>query len=219
MKKTPFFLAIAFLSILSISEMNAQFSMTASMGISPQQSPGSDYIFVNRSTPRSEFTFNISQVKASYFAGVGTRYDIFPFFFTAEALYNKRQFVYDVAYTYPEFGRSDETLEYSETMHVINVPISVGVQIGIMEVSSGFLPQVVVGHETDLDDINGYSQKLNPIRLGWHTGLAARLSALRIGLDWQMDTNTYADHIYVNNQNLDLRGKSSRLVGTLSYQF
>jgi hypothetical protein len=219
MKKTPFLLAISFLSFLSFSEMNAQFSMTASVGISPQQSPGSDYIFVNRSTPKAEFIFNISQVKASYFAGVGTRYDLFPFFFTAEALYNKRQFVYDVAYTYPGFGRSEETLEYSETMHVINAPISIGVQLGIMEVSSGFLPQFVVGHETDLDNISGYTQKLNPLRLGWHTGIAARLSTLRIGLDWQMDSNSYADHIYINNQNLDLRGKSSRLVGTLSYQF
>jgi hypothetical protein len=219
MKKAPFFLILSLSVLCLVQKGNAQVSLITSIGLSPQQTPGNDYIFVNRNNPKAEFTFDISLVKASYFAGAGVRYDVFPFFFTAEAQYNKRQYVYDVQYTYPAFGRSDESLEYSETMHVINMPASIGVQIGLMEVSSGFLPQVVVGHQTDLDNIPGYSQKLNPLRFGWHTGIAARLASLRIGLNWQMDSNSYADHIYVNDQNLDLRGKSSRIVGSLSYQF
>jgi len=212
-------LIVSLLAIFSLTDIHAQFSMVASMGISPQQSPGNHYIFVNRSTPRSEFRFNISRVKASYFIGGGTRYDLKPFFFQAEAQYNKREFVYDVEYTYPEFVRSDETIEYTESMHVINLPVSIGVAVGVMEVTSGFLPQLVVGHETDLDHISGYADNINPLRFGWHTGIAARLAGLRIGLDWQMDSNSYADHIYINTQNLDLKGKSSRVVGLLTYQF
>lgn len=219
MKKTPILLTLCLLSFLSVTELRSQFSLVTSMGIAPQQTPGSSYVFVNRSTPKSEFTFNISRVKASYFVGGGTRYDIKPFFFQAEAQYNKREYVYDVVYTYPAFGRSEETLQYTESMHMINLPVSIGVGIGVMEVTSGFLPQLVVAHQSDLDNVSGYSEKLNPLRFGWHTGIAAKVAALRIGLDWQMDSNRYADHIYINDQNLDLNGKSSRIVGMLTYQF
>lgn len=219
MKKMPLILLVCSLSLVSISGLSAQFSFVSSVGISPQQSPGSNYIFVNRSTPREEFTFDISQVKASYFIGAGTRYDIKPFFLMVEAQYNKRQFVYDVAYTYPEFFRSEVPVEYHETMHVINLPVSVGVNIGMMEVYSGFLPQLIVSQDTDLDQIAGYSQQLNPIRLGWHTGVAINVAAFRMGLNWQMDKNSYAEHITINDTNLDLGGKSSRLVASVGMKF
>jgi hypothetical protein len=193
--------------------------MTMTAGVSPQQTPQAHYIFVNRSSPRDEFTFDLSTVKASYFIGVGARYDVKPFFFLAEAQYNKRQYVYSIAYTFPGFGRTEEAIQYAESMHVINLPVSIGVDLGIVDVINGFVPQVIVSHQTDLENIRGYSDKLKPVRFGWHSGIAANVANMRIGLDWQMDFNNYADHIYVNDQNLTLSGRSSRIVGTLTYNF
>src|SRR5258705_12803776 len=92
-----FFLAILLISAI-FSTAFSQLSMTVTTGISPQQTPTSHYIFVNRSSPRDEFTFDLNTVKASYFIGVGARYDVMPFFFLAEAQYNKREYVYDVSY-------------------------------------------------------------------------------------------------------------------------
>lgn len=211
-------LALFFALFLS-TKADAQVSMTMSVGIAPQQTPVAHYIFVNRSSPRDEFTFDLAKVKASYFVGVGTRYDMAPFFFLAEAQYNKREYVYDVAYTYPGFGRSEEVVQYAETMHVINVPVSIGVDLGVVDVINGFVPQVVVSHQTDLKDLRGYSDDLSTFRFGWHSGIAANVANMRIGLDWQMDFNNYADHIYINNQNLELAGRISRIVGTLAYNF
>ncbi len=210
-----FLFAALFLSI----QVDAQVTMTMTAGIAPQQTPAAHYIFVNRSSPRDEFTFDLSTVKASYFIGVGARYDVKPFFFLAEAQYNKRQYVYDIAYTFPGFGRTEEAIQYTESMHVINLPVSIGVDLGIVDVINGFVPQVIVSHQTDLENIRGYSDNLKPIRFGWHSGIAANVANMRIGLDWQMDFNNYADHIYVNDQNLALAGRSSRIVGTLSYNF
>ncbi|MBP7238672.1 MAG: hypothetical protein KBA14_00465 [Saprospiraceae bacterium] len=208
-----------FTALLMSVNVDAQVTMTATAGVSPQQTPTAHYIFVNRSSPRDEFTFDLSTVKASYFIGVGARYDIKPFFFLAEAQYNKRQYVYSIAYTFPGFGRTEEAVQYTESMNVINLPVSIGVDLGIVDVINGFVPQVILSHQTDLEDIRGYSDKLSTVRFGWHSGIAANVSNMRIGLDWQMDFNNYADHIYVNDQSLALSGRSNRLVGTLSYNF
>jgi hypothetical protein len=34
-----------------------------------------------------------------------------------------------------------------------------------------------------------------------------------------MDFNNYGDHAYIRDQNLELQGQSSRLLGTISYEF
>lgn len=70
-----------FTALLMSVNVDAQVTMTATAGVSPQQTPTAHYIFVNRSSPRDEFTFDLSTVKASYFIGVGARYDIKPFSF------------------------------------------------------------------------------------------------------------------------------------------
>lgn len=219
MKKFPFLLIIALCGLASQDNLQAQFSMVYSLGIAPQQSPAGHYIFVNRSLPESEFTFDLAQVKASGFIGAGTRYSLDPFFLMAEAQYNKREYVYDVEYTYPEFVRSAEVSQFSETMHVINVPISIGVDLGIIEVTSGLLPQIIAGHQTDLGNIDGFTSKLNTVRFGWQSGIAAKVANLRLGINWQMDSNNYGDHLYINDQQLSLSGRSSRIVGLLSYAF
>jgi hypothetical protein len=201
-----------------VVSMHSQVSMIVTAGISPQQTPPSHYIFVNRSTP-DEFTFDLRTVKASVFIGAGARYDIKPFFFQAEAQYNKREYVYDVAYTYTGRGRTDEVNEYKEQMEVINLPVSMGVDLGILDVTSGFLPQIILSQQSDLSELEGYHQDLKTMRFGWQTGIAANLHQLRIGLNWQSDFNNYADHAYIGNQSLELAGRSSRLLGTLSFIF
>jgi len=201
-----------------VVSMHSQVSMVVTTGISPQQTPPSHYIFVNRSTP-DEFTFDLRTVKASVFIGAGARYDIKPFFFQAEAQYNKREYVYDVSYVYTGRGRTDEVTEYEEQMDVINLPVSVGVDLGILDVTSGFVPQIILSQQSDLADLEGYNQDLKTMRFGWQTGIAANVNQLRIGLNWQSDFNNYADHANIRNQSLELAGRSSRLLGTLSFIF
>lgn len=212
-------LLISSLCILAVEPLAAQFSMIVSSAVAPQQTPDLHYIFVNRSSPRDEFTFDLSQVKASYFFGVGAKYDVNPFFFTAEALYNKQEYVYDVAYTFPAFGRTEEAIQYTEYMNTITMPVSLGVNLGVVEVTSGFLTHIIASQDTDLKAIRGYSQDLNLFRFGWQSGVAARIAQLRVGVSYQMDFNNYADHAYINNQNLSLQGSSTRYLATLGYHF
>ena len=104
-------------------------------------------------------------------------------------------------------------------MDVINLPLSMGVDLGILDITSGFLPQFILSQQSDLSDLEGYNQDLKTMRFGWHTGIAANVNQLRIGLNWQSDFNNYADHAYIGNQSLELAGRSSRLLGTLSFVF
>lgn len=218
MKKLLF--AAITLSILSIYTVQSQnIVMTFSTGVSPEQSPTTHFIFVNRSSPRNEFTFDLAEVKASYFIGFGAKYDVKPFFFAAEAQYNKREYIYDIDYTFPGFGRTEQKKLLTESMNVINVPLSLGVDLGAVDVTSGFLPQIIISQNTDLINLQGYNQNLKWLRFGWHTGVAANIGDMRVGVSMQMDFNNYADHAYIGKQNLALQGRSTRMLGTLSYQF
>ncbi len=216
MKKLVF-LALSIMSAYSIQSQNVV--MTFSTGLSPQQTPETHFIFVNRSTPRDEFTFDLAQVKASYFVGFGAKYDVHPFFFEAQAQYNKREYIYNIEYTFPGFGRSEQKQLLTESMNVINVPLTLGVDLGIVDVTSGFLPQIVISQQSDLNNLEGYNQNLKWLRFGWHSGVAANVGDMRVGVSMQMDFNNYADHAYIRNQNLSLKGRSTRMLGTLSYQF
>ena len=209
----------AFFSVLSFSHAQ-DVKMTITAGMAAQQSPAPNHIFVNRSSPRDEFTFDLSQVKPSYFIGVGAKYDLNKsFFLAAEALYNRREYLYNVSYTFPGFGRTEQTQVLTESMNIINVPLTLGVDLGVVDVTSGFLPQLILSQSSDLEGLNGYSQKLDKLRFGWHSGVAANIKAVRVGVSWQMDFNNYADHAFIHDQNLSLQGRSNRLLGTLSYQF
>ncbi len=206
-------------TLLAYLPADAQWSLVVSAGVSPQQSPETPYVFANRSTPRNEFTFDLAQVKASPFIGAGAEYRFAPFFVNAEAQYARREYVYDVTGTYPGFPRSQEATTYTESMDMVNLPLTLGVNLGVIDVTSGFLPQFVVSHRTDLDQIAGYTQDQNALRMGWHGGVAARLTHLRIGFSYQMDFQNYGDHMAVNGDPLRLQGRSSRLVGSVSYIF
>ncbi len=197
----------------------SQVAFTFSTGVAPQQNPSSHYIFVNRSSPRDEFTFDLNTVKASYYVGAGARYDMDSYFFQAEAQYNRREYIYDISYTFPAFGRTEQTVKYAEQMNVINFPLSLGVDLGLVDVSSGFLPQLFISHQSDLENLTGYSEKLAFLRFGWQTGFAVNVKQLRVGVNYQMDFNNYADHISIRSQSLALQGRSSRMLGTLSYNF
>lgn len=217
--KNLFFVTIT-LSLLSICSVQSQnLVMTFSTGVSPKQSPTTHFIFVNRSSPRDEFTFDLAEVKASYFIGFGAKYDLKPFFFAAEAQYNKREYIYNIEYTFPGFGRSEQSQLLTESMNVINVPLSLGVDLGIVDVTSGFLPQIIISQNTDLKDLQGYNQNLKWLRFGWQSGVAANIGDMRLGVSMQMDFNNYADHAFIRKQNLSLQGRSTRMLGTLSYQF
>lgn len=214
------FAFVIFACGLSFSPVYAQdVIMTFTTGVSPQQNPATNHIFVNRSSPHDEFTFDLAQVRASYYVGVGAKYDLKPFFLSADALYNRREYIYNVTYTFPGFGRTEQAQLMTESMNVINIPLTFGVDLGIVDVTSGFLPQVILSQESDLSGINGYSQKLDRLRFGWHSGLAANIKDLRVGLSWQMDFNNYGDHAYIREQNLELQGRSNRFLGSLTYLF
>ena len=150
---------------------------------------------------------------------MGAKYNVEQFFFQAEAQYNKREYVYDISYTFPDFGRTETSVRYTEQQQVINLPLTLGVDLGVVDVMSGFVPQLMLSQQSDLENLTGYEEKLEFLRFGMHTGFAVNVSQLSIGVDWQMDFNNYADHVYVRNQSLALQCRSTRILGTLSYIF
>lgn len=206
-----------FLSFVLFSQ-ELHFGVNA--GMAPGLDPGTDHIFVNRASPRSEFTFNAVKVYEAPYIGGFVRMDLAePFYLRAEAMYNQFNTDYELRFLGTEFPRSSKTSVFTETIRQIDLPVSMGVQLGTFDVTSGFTAHILLSQDTELDIFSNYRRTLDPVRFGFHTGFGAHFELLRIELRYVMDFFTYADHLNVGDQNLSLDNSPGRIMATMSYQF
>lgn len=214
-------ISILILPLFITASLSAQlFDFGVSAGMAPAMDPNTDHIFVNRATPRSEFTFNAIKVSDAPFVGGFVHFKLEkPFYIKAEALYTQYNTDYELRFLGSEFPRSSQTGIFTETIRQIDIPISMGVALGIVEVNSGFTTHLTLSQKSELDIINNYSKDLDFARFGMHTGVAVHFEPVRLEVRYVLDFFTYADHLRVADQNLSLDNTPGRLMATMSYQF
>ncbi len=188
-------------------------------GVSPAVTPNTSYIFANRETPRDEFTFNILNVNNGIYLGGFTQVDMKPFFFRFEALYNQYQIDYSLNYTFEVRGRSAQEKILTEQFHRIDIPASVGVNLGAFEVNSGVVAHFNLSQDSELSQVDGYQSNLSAVELGWQTGIGINLANVNLGLTYQMDFNNYGSHMKVNEGSLEMSNSPTRLIATIAYKF
>lgn len=189
-------------------------------GIAPTSEPGTNYIFVNRSDPRHEFTFNAIKVHNAIYVGGFTEFRLNePFFVKAEFMYNQFNTDYELNFLGTDFPRSSTSTIYSETIRQFDLPVSIGVDLGNFDVTSGFTAHLLLNQDTELEQIPGYAKAMDPVRFGFHSGVGFNYSPVKLQFRYVMDFFTYGDHMTVNGQNLSLDNTPGRILGTLSYQF
>ena len=190
------------------------------VGIAPGYDPGTNFIIVNRSDAQSEFTFNANKVHNAVYAGGFAKLDLSdPFFLRVEAMYNQSTTDYLLNFLGSDLPRSSQSAVYSETTRQLDLPVSIGVDLGVVNVVSGFTTQLMLDQDSELEQIAGYEKDLAFARFGFHSGVALDFTPLRIEFRYMMNFHNYGDHIRVNDQNLGLDNTPGRILGTLSYQF
>ena len=210
---------IVALSVLT-TNVGAQMTFGLKAGISPATNPQNSLIIVNRSSPIDEFTFNTLRNNNGISAGIYARKNLAAkYFWQIEALYNYSGTDYEINLLGSDLPRSESRRILSETMHQVDVPLSFGADLGLIEVSSGFTAHVLLDHSTDLGVIPGYGTDLNTLRFGWHMGVNTQLNQVNVGLRFTGDFDNYGSHMRVNGQNLGQYNSPGTLMASISYDF
>ncbi len=214
------YLTLLVLAILISIQANAQFSFGIKGGAAPVVAPNTNYTIANRAVPVDEFTFNISDVKNSFYLGGYTQYNLdASFFLRGEALYNWYEIDYLVNYTFESRFRSSDEVTYTEEVHRIDLPLSLGARIGTFEVVSGLVPRLIVKNENEMESLSGYADEMKTLQLGFHSGIGINIQQVTVGMTYQMDFQNYGAHIRFRGESLDLQNRPSRIIFSLGYQF
>jgi len=109
-----------------------QFRLDLIAGISPGSNPTTAGIIVNRQLPSEEFIFNMYKVKPQFYGGMKARLDLdTPFFTEAGIIYTQKTSLYYMEYTLDFESGRDPYASMSETEHLLLIPASIGVSLGL----------------------------------------------------------------------------------------
>jgi hypothetical protein len=200
--------------------MNAQIKAGIKAGVVPAFSPNTHYMIMNRENPRNEFVANVSSIQngtsIGAFAQIGLEKS---FFLRAEALYNQYETNYEMRYTWGERFRSSNETQYVEKTKRLDIPVSLGANLGNFEVITGLVARFILDNQNEMRGIAGYSESMSPIQFGLQSGIGLNILNLNIGLTYQMDFQNYGEHIYINGRNMDLQNRPTRLIASIAYTF
>jgi hypothetical protein len=205
--------------LLPVFSTHAQVHFGVKAGISPATSPVTDYIFVNKDGPARFFTFNTEKSYSQFHAGGFVSYHFDDFFVLGEIFYSDSKTDYLANFTDSDFDQVAYQTTLTETMSRLDLPVSIGVDLDPVEIFSGFTAHILLRHTTELTNLPGYSDSLNSLKFGWHTGLGLNIWHIHADIRYQLDFSNYGDHIFVNGQNLEFTNSPNKLIAMIGFRF
>jgi hypothetical protein len=197
-------------------QANGQTSFGLRFGISPSQNPGASYLIVNRQDPANECLFNVEQVKPSKQVGLMVRTENENFWLMGELLFGQSETQYSLVYTNRKQG---ETNLYALKKSFIDVPLSIGAKLGMVEIFSGFVVSKDLKTENEMHQVDGYSESSPALRFGWHAGAGVALGPVLIDVRYQQAFSNYGTGQFINGQELRLYNLPDKLSVTAAIRF
>jgi hypothetical protein len=209
---------LALVLCASFMSLDAQWSGYMTAGISPESNPVNAPLIVNRHNPTEEFLFNMVQVKTQYFLGIQVRYDLGTNFFVGTgATYTQRKSIYSMQYILRrEKGTYQELQEIEDQ---IILPLSIGVKLKSFEITSGLLGFVSLAKQTELNQMDGFSDQSDKVQMGWHAGAGINLNKVFFGIEYQSAMNRTGMGKSVHQQSLELMNVPGQCVFNIRYKF
>ena len=198
---------------------DAQFSFGVKAGLSPGIQPKTAYKIINRDNPENEFLFNSEIVEYSPVFGIYSRLNVSPFWFSLECLTYSSKEKFSIRYTYQGISALESNTTLVEKKRLLEIPVSVGVTLGKVEIFSGFSLTQTLTSESELDQISGFESNTSNQQLGWHSGVGLNLGRILIDLRYAQAFGNYGQDKSVNGWDLTLKNARSRVVGMIAFHF
>ncbi len=207
--------AITFCVCLS-APMFGQFTYGIRVSASPSVDPGTNPIIVNRSLS-NEGLLNISHVKYAPQIGAMARLEQNHFWLMGELLYSSSTMQYSMNYL-NESDISQSTAMVNEKRTYLDIPLSIGVSLGMVEVFSGFSMSCDLGYKSALEDVESYRTSIPSIHYGWHSGIGLNLGNVLLDVRYAQQFGNYGQGRYINDSEILLRNSPGHVVVSLGYR-
>jgi Outer membrane protein beta-barrel domain len=211
------YLLFTLLLIGTIPISSAQTSFDVLLGYSPGQNINAQEIPVHMGYGSSRSAITPIRQSAGYTVGLGVRHTVAPGFFIGAEL---QYFYYKVDYALREnASRNDGFLpmDLNEINHVMSLPISVGVDLGIVKITSGVNVNTVVNSTTTLSSLEGMEDNSRPFYAGWHSGVGVDLKKFGIEMRYNQDFRNYGQGYSIGKKELTFYGNPLRWTFLFKY--
>ena len=193
--------------------LSAQIKFDIVAGVSPGTSPATPGVTINRHLPHEEFVFNLNKVDPQFLAGVKSRVELSePFFMDAGLFYARRISTYGVVYTIVDQEHPVSKHLMKETDHTVMLPVNVGVNMGSVDITSGFRVIQSIRKKTDLQNLPGFNIDSNRPLFGWQAGAGISFLRSRIGLEFQGNFARAGHDMFVDGQSMELINVPGQLI-------
>ncbi len=199
----------------TLTNVSAQLSLGLRLGMSPSVDPGTSQIFVNSGS--QENLFNAQQVRYAPQIGVAARADMEHFWFMTELKYSPATTRYSMLPTQQYTESRLPAAMYSVRRDMLELPVSAGVKLGIVEIFSGFFLDADLHVKNDLAQMAGFVSSAPAVRAGWHSGIGVNLGNVLFDVRYQQEFSNYGQGYYFNGQELLLHNAPGRLIMTIGY--
>jgi hypothetical protein len=154
--------------------------------IAPKQAPVVPDVLINRLVPLDEFAFNLKSVNSELSIGVRRNFKFSsPFFGTLGAEYSQKEEVYSMSFTYQNERERGQYYEIMTNRKVINIPVGVGVRMGLIDVTSGLKAQYTLESSIQGEMPMGIQLDNPRVQVSWYGCVGLNLNRFRIGVAYQ----------------------------------
>lgn len=212
---------ITFIFIMTFTPfISSQIRFDIVGGVSPSATHTSEGLIVNRHLPHEEFVFNLGHVDPQFFAGVKGQIELAtPFFVEAGLMYTRKKSTYDITYTMIDAEHPVQDHIMAETDHIVILPVNIGVNLGLLDVTSGLRVMKSLSRKSDFNNLSGFNTDGTLPEMGWQTGIGFSIARSRIGVEYQGNFSRVGRGMFVNGQSLEIRNVPGQVVLLLQHSF
>jgi hypothetical protein len=204
------------IALCTMTQGFSQLSVGLKAGTAPDVNPGTHHVIVNKANPSDLMLFNIKHVSHGEQFGLVLRYDEKLWWFGVELMYATSSAKYSMNHIYCDPDLQVESA--TERRSFLDVPVSAGVQLGIVDIFSGFTLTRQLTMKSQLHHISGYDSQLPVWSAGWHLGIGISAQHLTFDIRYQQTFENYGQNRYINGQELMLHNAPGRLVMLVGFR-
>lgn len=188
-------------------------------GVSPGVNPKTPEKLINRQLVSDEFRLSVNRIEKQFFLGVNANLSLrAPFFAETGIHFTQRKSEYAMVYTYP--NEENPPLQYMpETENLLILPLSIGVSIGKVDITSGLTLTGVISKKTSMTHVKGYAADESFLRTGWQAGVRHTFGRSMLGIQYQSSFNRLGTGTQVNGESLELNHIPGQFVMTVNFRF
>ena len=211
--RTVIFLFIATFAFINTNHAQVKFGVKAGLStidISPNE------IAINNPDNNQNLGLSIAEAKYGFHAGIFTTIPLGKWFIQPEVLLNTAK----VEYQLTDLSFSEVTNGFfSESYTSLDVPLLLGFKLGPLRLNGGPVGHIHINSQSELTDIDGYSQKFADMNYGWQAGLGLDIGKLRIDARYEGNFNKFGEHINFDDTAYNFDNSPGRFIASVGFAF